>query len=258
MQMKKIVPAIAATAAAALLVIGCGSSNSPQTLYDVAESNTTATIAGSDTEYNLVIIGKDTNGEDTPMGTITIAAGTEITNATTGETTCTTADPCNLTATEISAGSGLTTACGTSEWQTLISEIELGENEIALYAGELNVVEDSDLILSNCNASYNLKAPYTGIWQDDNCPTREVYGIPGCVEMKLWVTDACGNNGHWVDSEIVTLCDGSRQFNITLDEIPVHIVMFAIMNTVEDAGNLVCTPTGATGGTGSGSTGGEG
>ncbi len=77
-----------------------------------------------------------------------------------------------------------------------------------------------------------IDVPACVIYEESTRPNK-LHGVPPCATMRVWVAPLCSSNpdeGSWIDAQ-VSACDSEGQRTITfiVDQLPSHIVMFAIM-----------------------------
>ncbi|NPA59889.1 MAG: hypothetical protein GXO30_05430 [Epsilonproteobacteria bacterium] len=221
----------------AMIVIGCNSSSTEEIKMVLeslgSEQNITTDANGLTKEVKIDVLGTvNIDGTKAKTASLTIPEGQKLRDAN-GQDACTEDNPCSITAEQKCAKE--VSDCSKTEWRNLVSSVpDVGADQVVLYAGTLDITEGSG-VLTNCGMQVTIEVPYCG-YIEGGPRENNLYGIPNCATMKVWVTDACGNDGKWVTATVSTNCgaDQRRTITITVDSLPAHIVMFVPMDKDSD------------------------
>ncbi len=244
---KKLIIAVATV----LVIVGCNnSSTAKEDLVSIpvslgAVDNIVVGSEGLTKEVKRDILGTNTDGETVVTASFTIPKGQELRNAQ-GQATCTTDNPCKISAEQKCKDANEVSPCNEAEWRRLIAgglDGNIPVDHVVLYSGTIDI-EEEDGVLTNCGMTVTIDVPETALWLESTRPSKR-HGI-GCQIMKVWVTDACENKkGYWVDAPIVlhTCSGGWKTITIQINKLPAHIVMFVTMP--ENHENLACCTGGS-------------
>jgi hypothetical protein len=220
--------------ATAIVMLGCGSSNKLPDLVIVPESNGDGVVAALETsgtvdDENISVDGNNTEGKFVTTANIVIPQGTSPKDSR-GNSACV-KDPCVIQAKQLCVKD--TSSCSDKQAEKIASDVpDVGDNEIALYAGTLDITSDSGT-LTDCGMTITIDVPECVKWEKS---TREnkLHGVPPCATMRVWVAPLCSSDtskGRWIDAK-VSKCktEGKRTITFTTDgNLPAHVVMFAVM-----------------------------
>jgi hypothetical protein len=214
-------------------MLGCGSGNKLPDLVIVPESNGDGVVAALETsgtvdQESISVDGNDTEGKFVTTANIVIPQGT-LPKDSRGNSACV-KDPCVINVKQLCVKD--TSTCSNKQAEKIAADVpNVGANELALYAGTLDITSDSGT-LTNCGMTVTIDVPECVKWEES---TREnkLHGIPACATMRVWVAPLCSSDpseGEWIDAKISGCrADGKRTITFTTNgKLPAHIVMFAI------------------------------